>query len=82
MKMIFIGAALAAGAAMLPAVADAQTRTTVHTRTTTTTTPVTTTRVVIKRAAPRRGWHMKRVCTVRWHHGRKVRTCRNTRVRW
>jgi hypothetical protein len=28
------------------------------------------------------GWKWKKVCTVRWHHGRKVRTCRNVRVRW
>jgi len=28
------------------------------------------------------GWKWKKVCTVRWHHGRKIRTCRNVRVRW
>lgn len=84
MKMIFIGAALVAGATMLPAVADAspQTMTTVRTRTTTTTAPTTTTRTVVTRPAMHRRWRMKRVCTVRWHHGRKWRTCRNVRVRW
>jgi hypothetical protein len=28
------------------------------------------------------GWKWKQVCKVRWHHGRKVRTCRKVRVRW
>ncbi|WP_157082202.1 hypothetical protein [Sphingomonas pruni] len=28
------------------------------------------------------GWKWKKVCTVRWHHGHKVRTCRKVRVRW
>jgi hypothetical protein len=28
-----------------------------------------------------RGWRNKRVCKVRWHHNRKVRTCRTIRVR-
>ncbi|MDB5678028.1 hypothetical protein [Sphingomonas bacterium] len=85
MKMIFaIGAALVAGATLVPMSADAspQTTTTVRTRTVTTDAPRATTRVVVTRPGVRRGWHMKRTCTVRWHHGRKVRTCRNVRVRW
>jgi len=35
--------------------------------------------------APRHGAHgtkWKKVCTVRWHHGHKVRQCRKVRVRW
>ena len=38
-------------------------------------------------AAPRwgnghHGWKMKKVCTVRWWHGRKHKQCRMVRVRW
>ncbi len=37
-------------------------------------------------AAPGPRWghktKWKTVCTVRWHHGRKVRVCRKVRVRW
>ena len=32
--------------------------------------------------APRHGWHWKRVCKTRWTHHKKVRTCKNVRVRW
>ena len=28
------------------------------------------------------GTRWKTVCKVRWHHGRKIRTCRRVRVRW
>jgi hypothetical protein len=32
--------------------------------------------------APNHGWHWKKVCTTRWSHHRKVRSCKNVRVRW
>ena len=39
---------------------------------------------VAAEAAPPRhhGWKVKKVCTVKWKHGRKWRQCRNVRVRW
>ena len=32
--------------------------------------------------SPRHGWHRKRVCSTRWLHHKKIRTCKNIRVRW
>lgn len=42
----------------------------------------TTTRTTVKQVVHgNRGWRTKRVCTTRWQHHRKVRTCRVIRVR-
>lgn len=41
-----------------------------------------TTRTTVKQVVHgNRGWRTKRVCTTRWQHHRKVRTCRVIRVR-
>jgi hypothetical protein len=33
-------------------------------------------------SGPHHGWRWKRVCKTRWTHHRKIRTCKNVRVRW
>lgn len=33
------------------------------------------------RSSPRPG-HWKKVCKTRWTHHKKIRTCKNVRVRW
>jgi hypothetical protein len=31
---------------------------------------------------PNHGWHWKKVCSTSWKHHRKIRSCKNVRVRW
>lgn len=71
MKLTALAAAAAvaiAGLAPGLAAPAAAQRTVVHERT------------VVRGPAPHR-WHSRRVCTNRWHHGHKVRTCRTVRHR-
>jgi hypothetical protein len=79
MKLFAFAAAVAVALTSMPSVpAAAQER--VVTRTT-------VTRHVDRRTESHRswrghrGWRTKRVCTVRWNHHRKIRTCRTIRVR-
>jgi hypothetical protein len=76
-SFILIAAALVAGATVAPAVASADPGQTTVTRTT-----VTRTTDNERRYNGGRRWHWKTVCSTRWNHGRKYRSCRKVRARW
>ena len=88
MKLLALAAAAAIALTSMPSVAvaaqdqrmpeaaqDQRMREAAHDRVETRTTTTTT------RHVTHRGWRNKRVCKVRWHNHRKVRTCRMVRVR-
>jgi len=82
MKMFaLIAATLVASATMVPTVADAASGQTTVTRTTVTRSTASRSDRHDRRWHAQR-WHWKTRCTTRWHHHRKVRTCRKVRVRW
>ena len=80
MKFLSIFAAgIVAAAAFAAAPASAQDRTVVRERTVVTPAPTTHTRVVVReRTSTRRsyGHRPRQVCTVRYRHGHRIRTCR------
>ena len=75
MKLLLTIAATAAALTAIPAGAQDRVQTTTVTR-------HVEARVHHAGPAPRHGRRWKKVCKTRWTDHRKIRSCRNVRVRW